>query len=207
MYSNYYVKNNSLDTRSVESVFYQLPIKDSSANGFYNGNPETLILKDKMVPVGVLIRDEIPSDEECKTALYFQSALGCEFPLIKTQKEGTIAIINNDNNVLDDKVKVVLLGQDPYHNIGQAHGLCFSVPDGTVPQNSTSATLKAKRLGIVGSRIGGFDLMGGCVWEPHHANHGTLPCAVTRSTIRGSFRLYGSRWVPPQICGHSRIMI
>ena len=29
-----------------------------------------------------------------------------------------------------DKVKVVLLGQDPYHGIGQAHGLCFSVPDG-----------------------------------------------------------------------------
>lgn len=29
-----------------------------------------------------------------------------------------------------DKVKVVLLGQDPYHNIGQAHGLCFSVPNG-----------------------------------------------------------------------------
>ena len=29
-----------------------------------------------------------------------------------------------------DKVKVVLLGQDPYHNVGQAHGLCFSVPDG-----------------------------------------------------------------------------
>jgi len=27
-------------------------------------------------------------------------------------------------------VKVVLLGQDPYHNVGQAHGLCFSVPDG-----------------------------------------------------------------------------
>jgi len=27
-------------------------------------------------------------------------------------------------------VKVVLLGQDPYHGPGQAHGLCFSVPDG-----------------------------------------------------------------------------
>jgi len=26
-------------------------------------------------------------------------------------------------------VKVVLLGQDPYHNVGQAHGLCFSVPE------------------------------------------------------------------------------
>ena len=27
-------------------------------------------------------------------------------------------------------VKVVLLGQDPYHNVGQAHGLCFSVRGG-----------------------------------------------------------------------------
>ena len=27
-------------------------------------------------------------------------------------------------------VKVVLLGQDPYHNVGQAHGLCFSVREG-----------------------------------------------------------------------------
>ena len=30
-----------------------------------------------------------------------------------------------------DKVKVVIIGQDPYHNPGQAHGLCFSVRDGT----------------------------------------------------------------------------
>lgn len=29
-----------------------------------------------------------------------------------------------------DDVKVVILGQDPYHGEGQAHGLCFSVPDG-----------------------------------------------------------------------------
>ncbi|MFA5971017.1 MAG: uracil-DNA glycosylase [Lentimicrobiaceae bacterium] len=28
------------------------------------------------------------------------------------------------------KVKVAILGQDPYHGDGQAHGLCFSVPDG-----------------------------------------------------------------------------
>ena len=28
------------------------------------------------------------------------------------------------------KVKVIILGQDPYHNPGQAHGLCFSVPEG-----------------------------------------------------------------------------
>ena len=29
-----------------------------------------------------------------------------------------------------DKVKVVIMGQDPYHGPGQAHGLCFSVNDG-----------------------------------------------------------------------------
>ena len=33
-----------------------------------------------------------------------------------------------------EKVKVVILGQDPYHNEGQAHGLCFSVkPDVEIP--------------------------------------------------------------------------
>lgn len=35
-----------------------------------------------------------------------------------------------------EKVKVVLLGQDPYHNVGQAHGLCFSVQDGIEPPPS-----------------------------------------------------------------------
>ncbi|AKK20617.1 uracil-DNA glycosylase [Candidatus Liberibacter africanus] len=30
-----------------------------------------------------------------------------------------------------NKVKVVIIGQDPYHGYGQAHGLCFSVPVGT----------------------------------------------------------------------------
>ncbi len=33
-------------------------------------------------------------------------------------------------------VKVVILGQDPYHGIGQAHGLSFSVPDGVRPPPS-----------------------------------------------------------------------
>jgi len=29
-----------------------------------------------------------------------------------------------------DKIKVVIIGQDPYHGVGQANGLCFSVNDG-----------------------------------------------------------------------------
>ena len=39
-------------------------------------------------------------------------------------------IFNAFNQCPFDKVKVVLLGQDPYHEPGQAHGLCFSVPAG-----------------------------------------------------------------------------
>lgn len=39
-------------------------------------------------------------------------------------------IFNAFNNTPFNEVKVVLLGQDPYHGPGQAHGLCFSVPDG-----------------------------------------------------------------------------
>lgn len=35
-----------------------------------------------------------------------------------------------------DAVRVVILGQDPYHGEGQAHGLCFSVPDGVRPPPS-----------------------------------------------------------------------
>jgi uracil-DNA glycosylase len=35
-----------------------------------------------------------------------------------------------------DKVKVVILGQDPYHNPNQAHGLAFSVPQGIQPPPS-----------------------------------------------------------------------
>lgn len=39
-------------------------------------------------------------------------------------------IFNAFDHTPFDKVKVVILGQDPYHNIGQAHGLSFSVSDG-----------------------------------------------------------------------------
>jgi uracil-DNA glycosylase len=35
-----------------------------------------------------------------------------------------------------DTVKVVILGQDPYHGPGQAHGLCFSVQNGVAPPPS-----------------------------------------------------------------------
>ena len=41
-----------------------------------------------------------------------------------------VQIFNAFNSTPFDQVKVVILGQDPYHGAGQAHGLCFSVMPG-----------------------------------------------------------------------------
>ncbi len=50
-----------------------------------------------------------------------------------------------------DAVKVVILGQDPYHGPGQAHGLSFSVPPGIRPPPSLGNIYKEIRrdLGLV----------------------------------------------------------
>lgn len=55
-----------------------------------------------------------------------------------------------------DKVKVVVLGQDPYHGPGQAHGLSFSVPPGVRPPPSLVNIYKelARDLGFVPPRHG-----------------------------------------------------
>ncbi|HBK39989.1 MAG TPA: uracil-DNA glycosylase, partial [Porphyromonadaceae bacterium] len=39
-------------------------------------------------------------------------------------------IFNSFDQCPFEQVKVVIVGQDPYHEPGQAHGLCFSVNDG-----------------------------------------------------------------------------
>lgn len=45
-------------------------------------------------------------------------------------------IFNAFNRTPFDHVKVVIIGQDPYHGPGQAHGLSFSVPQGIKPPPS-----------------------------------------------------------------------
>ena len=54
-------------------------------------------------------------------------------------------------------VKVVILGQDPYHNDNQAHGLCFSVPEGQTPPPSLKNIYKEieSDLGIKKDRTKG----------------------------------------------------
>ena len=63
---------------------------------------------------------------------YFQSLIS----YVKDEYNKTLCfppgslIFNAFDKCPFDKVKVVILGQDPYHGLGQANGLCFSVPAG-----------------------------------------------------------------------------
>ncbi len=51
-------------------------------------------------------------------------------------------IFNAFNSTPLDRVKVVILGQDPYHGPNQAHGLCFSVQPGVAPPPSLKNIFK-----------------------------------------------------------------
>lgn len=51
-------------------------------------------------------------------------------------------IFNAFNHTPFDQVKVVVIGQDPYHNPGQAHGLSFSVPEPVAPPPSLQNIFK-----------------------------------------------------------------
>ena len=61
--------------------------------------------------------------------------------LVEQKQKNTIyppgsQIFNAFNHTPFENVKVVIIGQDPYHGPGQAHGLCFSVPNGIKPPPS-----------------------------------------------------------------------
>ena len=51
-------------------------------------------------------------------------------------------IFNAMNTTPFEAVKVVILGQDPYHDVGQAHGLCFSVQEGVAQPPSLQNIFK-----------------------------------------------------------------
>ena len=78
-------------------------------------------------------------EEKWKEILWkeFQSPYFSELKdfLVEEKKQFTIfppgnLMFNAFQHTPFDHVKAVLLGQDPYHGNGQAHGLCFSVPPG-----------------------------------------------------------------------------
>jgi len=80
---------------------------------------------------------EILKDEFAKP--YFQNIvlhLKTERQQGKTIYPPGSLIFNAFNTTPIDQVKVVILGQDPYHGPNQAHGLCFSVQAGVPPPPS-----------------------------------------------------------------------
>ncbi|HPE97266.1 MAG TPA: uracil-DNA glycosylase [Chitinophagales bacterium] len=84
---------------------------------------------------------------------YFQQI---RYLLLAAKRDGKVIfppgsqIFNAFNLTPFEQVKVVILGQDPYHGPGQAHGLCFSVPEGVKPPPSLVNIFKEqeKDLGI-----------------------------------------------------------
>ncbi len=130
--------------------FYSLRCKYRSFRLLYSAESKPLIccLKRSFV----YLQDAITSSRELmdvKIEPIWKEAVKKEFDKpyfeqvvlhIKTEKSQrkTIyppgrCIFNAFDSTPLDKIKVVILGQDPYHGPGQAHGLCFSVPDG-IPQ-------------------------------------------------------------------------
>lgn len=77
-----------------------------------------------------------------------------------------------------DKVQVVIMGQDPYHGPGQAHGLAFSVPDGVPPPPSLKNIYKelAADLGIIAPAHGNLT---------HWAQQGVLLLNATLTVREG----------------------
>lgn len=73
---------------------------------------------------------EAPYMQELRAFLATEKSAG------KTIYPRSADIFNALNTTPFNKVKVVILGQDPYHGPGQAHGLCFSVPEGVKPPPS-----------------------------------------------------------------------
>jgi uracil-DNA glycosylase len=85
-------------------------------------------------------------------------------------------------NALDstpfDEVKVVILGQDPYHGPGQAHGLCFSVRQGVAPPPSLVNIFKEIEDDLGIGRPAGGDL-------GHWAEQGVLLLNAVLTVERG----------------------
>ena len=95
-------------------------------------------------------------------------------------------IFNAFNTTPFDKIKVVIIGQDPYHGQSQAHGLCFSVQKGVLPPPSLINIFKELKEDI-GMQI------------PNHGN-------LTKWAERGVFLLNASLTVRAgEPMSHSKI--
>jgi len=73
-----------------------------------------------------VLQEEFDKPYFADTTTYVKNEIAARYTVYPPGK----LIFNAFEKTPFDKVKVVILGQDPYHGYGQAHGLCFSVPHG-----------------------------------------------------------------------------
>ncbi|MBO5865036.1 MAG: uracil-DNA glycosylase [Bacteroidaceae bacterium] len=73
-----------------------------------------------------VLADEFGKDYFTKLTQFVKEEYNGDTPIFPPAK----LIFNAFDHCPFDKVKVVILGQDPYHGVGQANGLCFSVNKG-----------------------------------------------------------------------------
>jgi uracil-DNA glycosylase len=86
------------------------------------------------------------------------------------------------------KTKVVIIGQDPYHGEGQAHGLSFSVPEGVEPPPSLKNIFLEMK-----SDIGLTDKKSGCL--DSYAKQGVLLLNATLTVRKGEPKShFGMGW-------------
>lgn len=107
-------------------------MKTQKRKTYFNICPEKLLLQ-KKVFMDVAIEESwknILQDEFAKP--YFEQLVSFvkeEYQTTTIYPPGSL-IFNAFNKCSFDDIKVVIIGQDPYHGPGQAHGLCFSVNEG-----------------------------------------------------------------------------
>lgn len=114
---------------------------------------------------------------------------------LQSEKEAGRAIYPPENDVFNallqtpyDKVKVVIVGQDPYHGAGQAHGLSFSVPHGVNPPPSLKNIYKE-----IHADLGITPPKDGCLL--HWAKQGVLLLNATLTVRAGEPKShYGKGW-------------
>lgn len=73
-----------------------------------------------------VLKDELKAPYLAELATFLQNEDSSAVPYFPSKE----SVFNAFLKTPYDQVKVVILGQDPYHGIGQAHGLSFSVPRG-----------------------------------------------------------------------------
>ncbi|HTJ12616.1 MAG TPA: uracil-DNA glycosylase [Dinghuibacter sp.] len=88
-----------------------------------------------------------------------------------------------------DRLKVVILGQDPYHGPGQAHGLCFSVPAGVKPPPSLVNIFKELKddIGMETPSSGNLE---------HWASQGVLLLNAALTVRAGEPNSHAAIWAP-----------